>query len=82
MKKMLLLPFAIVALSGAPLPDWQISHGWQIEVQASGGLVVRLHIERNPSRGATHPAFRLQILEGSPSERSILLFQIGDRPHA
>jgi hypothetical protein len=82
MNKMLLLLLAFAALSGAKLPDRQISRDWQIEVRASGGLEFRLHIERNPSRGATLHAFRLQILEGSPSERSILLFQIGDRPYA
>ncbi len=82
MKKLLLLPIAFAALSGAAHSDRKISSNWQIEVQASGRLRFTLRMESDSSRHATHPAFRLQIPVVSPSVRSMILFQIGDRPHA
>ena len=82
MKKMLILPLVLLALAGTPLHAQPCSSHWKLEVEVNSRLRFTLRIESNPSRGATHPAFRLQILAGVPSEHSIILFQIGDRPHA
>jgi hypothetical protein len=82
MKKMLLLPFAFAALSGVPLHAQPRPSHWKLEVEVNSRLRFTLRMESDPSRGAPHPAFRLQILAGSPSERSLILFEIGDRPHA
>jgi len=82
MKKMLILLLVLAALSGAALHAQPRPSHWKLEVEVHSRLRFTLRLENDPSRGATHPAFRLQILAGSPSGRSLLMFQIGDRPHA
>jgi hypothetical protein len=79
MNKMLLLPLAFAALSGAALHAQPRPSHWKLEVEVDR---FTLRMEGDPSRGATLHAFRLQILAASPAERSHVLFEIGDRPHA
>ena len=81
MKKMLLL-LVLAALSGVPLHAQPRPSHWKLEVAVNSRFRFTLRMESDPSRGAPHHAFRLQILAASPSGRSLVLFQIGDRPHA
>jgi hypothetical protein len=82
MKKMLLLSPVLSALSGASLPAQPRGNHWKLEVEVTGRFQFTLRIDSHPSRGATLHALSLQIMEGSPYEHSLVLFQIGDHPHA
>jgi hypothetical protein len=82
MKKMLLLPLVLSILSGASLPTQSCANSWKVEVEVNSKLRFTFRMESDPSRGASFYAFRLRLIEGPSSVRSLVLFQIGDRPHA
>jgi hypothetical protein len=82
MKKMLLLPFAFVALSGAELHAQPRSSHWKLEVEVNSRLRFTLRIESHAFHDATLHAFRLQIMQTRPSDQLLIDFEIGERPHA
>ena len=63
MKKMLLLFLVLAALRGVPLPAQPRPSHWKLEVEVNSRLRFTLRMESDPSRGVSHSAFRLQILE-------------------